>query len=78
MEQKTFIRIPSDRIGVLIGADGKTRRRIESAFGVKITIESESGSVEVKVNQDQRDVSVERLYAGEGCLSDTGVGAGEG
>jgi len=58
VEQKTFIRIPGDRVGVLIGADGKTRRRIESAFGVKITVESESGGVEVKVNQDQSDVSV--------------------
>ena len=58
MEQKTFIRIPGDRIGVLIGADGKTRRRIESTFGVKITVESESGGVEIKVNEDQPDVSV--------------------
>ena len=58
MEQKTFIRIPGDRIGVLIGNNGKTRRRIESTFGVKITVESESGGVEIKVNQDQPDVSV--------------------
>ncbi len=58
MEQKTFIRIPGDRIGVLIGNNGKTRRRIESTFGVKITVESDSGGVEVKVNKDQPDVSV--------------------
>lgn len=58
MEQKTFIRIPGDRVGVLIGNNGKTRRRIESTFGVKITVESESGGVEIKVNQDQPDVSV--------------------
>jgi len=58
VEQKTFIRIPGDRIGVLIGADGKTRRRIESTFGVKIIVESESGGVEIRVNPDQPDVSV--------------------
>ncbi len=58
MEQKTFIRIPGDRVGVLIGNNGKTRRRIESTFGVKITVESDSGGVEIKVNQDQPDVSV--------------------
>lgn len=58
MEQKTFIRIPGDRIGVLIGNNGKTRRRIESTFGVKITVESDSGGVEITVNQDQPDVSV--------------------
>jgi len=58
VEQKTFIRIPGDRIGVLIGNNGKTRRQIESTFGVKITVESDSGGVEIKVNQDQPDVSV--------------------
>jgi len=58
VEQKTFIRIPGDRIGVLIGNNGKTRRGIESTFGVKITVESDSGGVEIKVNQDQPDVSV--------------------
>jgi len=58
VEQKTFIRIPGDRVGVLIGNNGKTRRRIESTFGVKITVESESGGVEIKVTQDQPDVSV--------------------
>ncbi len=58
MDQKTFIRIPGDRIGVLIGNNGKTRRQIESTFGVKITVESDSGGVEIKVNQDQPDVSV--------------------
>jgi len=58
VEQKTFIRIPGDRIGVLIGNNGKTRRRIESTFGVKITVESDSGGVEITVNQDQPDVSV--------------------
>ena len=58
MEQKTFIRIPGDRIGVLIGNNGKTRRQIESTFGVKITVESDSGGVEIKVNRDQPDVSV--------------------
>lgn len=58
MEQKTFIRIPEDRVGVLIGNNGKTRRRIESTFGVKITVESDSGGVDIKVNEDQPDVSV--------------------
>ena len=58
MEQKTYIRIPDDRVGVLIGPQGKNRKKIESTFGVAITVESDTGNVEIKVNEDQPDVSV--------------------
>ena len=58
MEQKTYIRIPEDRVGVLIGPKGKNRRKIEATFGVTITVDSETGNVEIKVNEDQPDVSV--------------------
>ena len=58
MEQKTFIRIPRERIGALIGPKGKTKRRIEATFQVDLTIESESGNVDIRVKPDQPDVSV--------------------
>ena len=58
MEQKTYIRIPGDRVGVLIGPKGKNRRKIEETFGVNISVESDSGNVEIKVREDQPDVSV--------------------
>ncbi len=58
MEQKTYIRIPDDRVGVLIGPQGKNRKKIESTFGVGIIVESDTGNVEIKVNEDQTDVSV--------------------
>ena len=58
MEQKTYIRIPDDRVGVLIGPQGKNRKKIEATFGVAITVESDTGNVEIKVNEDQPDVSV--------------------
>ncbi len=58
MEQKTFIRIPADRIGVLIGPSGKNRRSIEAAFQVDLTIDGETGNVEIQVKPDQTDVSV--------------------
>jgi ribosomal RNA assembly protein len=38
-------RIPKDRIGVLIGRRGETRKRIEAASGAKLDIDSESGDV---------------------------------
>ena len=58
MEQKTFIRIPADRIGALIGPSGKTKKRIEATFQIDLTIDGETGNVDIKVKPDQPDVSV--------------------
>ena len=55
MSQKTYLKIPRDRVGVLIGPNGKAKRRIESYFGVTIEIESESGAVEITLNPGNRD-----------------------
>ncbi len=58
MEQKTYIRIPRDRVGVLIGPQGKDKKRIESALKVTLTIDSETGNVEATPQPSQTDVSV--------------------
>jgi len=58
VEQKTFIRIPADRIGALIGPSGKTKKRIEATFQIDLTIDGETGNVDIKVKPDQPDVSV--------------------
>ncbi|HEV8594943.1 MAG TPA: KH domain-containing protein [Thermoplasmata archaeon] len=42
-----YVRIPQERIGVLIGPTGETKRRLEAETGVKIIIDSESGEVTV-------------------------------
>ncbi|RLI02963.1 RNA-processing protein [Candidatus Bathyarchaeota archaeon] len=58
MEQKTYIRIPGERVGALIGPGGKTKKRIEATFQVDLTIDSETGNVDIRVKPDQSDVSV--------------------
>jgi ribosomal RNA assembly protein len=58
VEQKTFIRIPTDRIGVLIGPSGKTKKRIEATFMIDLTVDGETGNVDIKVKPSQPDVSV--------------------
>ena len=58
MEQKTYIRIPRDRIGVIIGPQGKIKRRIESTLQVELNIDSESGNIEISLKPEQYDVSV--------------------
>lgn len=42
-----FIKIPKERIGVLIGQNGTIRKQIEERSGIKINIDSETGDVEL-------------------------------
>lgn len=46
------VKIPQDRIGVLIGEGGETMRRIEDAAEVRLDIDSENGSVAVETVGD--------------------------
>jgi len=46
------IKIPDDRIGVLIGTEGETKRRIEDLAEVSIEVNSESGAVSVTRGED--------------------------
>jgi len=41
------VRIPADRVGVLIGKNGSTKSRIERESGVTLSIDSEEGEVEI-------------------------------
>jgi ribosomal RNA assembly protein len=42
------VRIPQDRVGVLIGEGGETMREIESRAEVRLDIDSETGSVRIE------------------------------
>ena len=42
------VKVPQDRIGVLIGEGGETMREIESRSEVRLDIDSESGSVAIE------------------------------
>lgn len=48
MSFEKIIRIPADRVGVLIGRSGKVKAQIEKACFVKLAIDSESGEIEIK------------------------------
>jgi ribosomal RNA assembly protein len=58
LEKRNYIRIPHDRVGVLIGPEGKVKSRIEKTFNITLSIESETGNVEIILGPDQSDVSV--------------------
>ncbi|HDJ26756.1 MAG: RNA-processing protein [Thermoplasmata archaeon] len=42
-----YVRVPRDRIGVLIGKHGEVKRKIEEETGVRLIIDSESGEVTI-------------------------------
>jgi len=42
-----FVRIPRERLGVLIGEHGKTKKEIEKKYGVKIIVDSETGEITI-------------------------------
>jgi ribosomal RNA assembly protein len=58
VSQRIYLKIPRDRVGALIGPKGKAKKRIEDFFGVVLTVDSDSGSVEITLNPDTKDVSV--------------------
>ena len=53
----TFVRIPKDRVGILIGEEGKVKQYIEERLTVKIDVDSE-GSVTITLTEKAPDPSV--------------------
>ena len=53
-----FVRIPKERVGVLVGPDGKVKQRIEEKFTVELEIESKSGGVTILLSEKARDPSL--------------------
>jgi len=60
VETRFHVKIPKERIGVLIGPGGSVRRRIEETLGVKLRVDSRSGDVEIALKDGKGDVS--KLY----------------
>ena len=54
----TFVKIPRERIGVLIGTNGTVRELIEKKLSVNLEIDSQSGDVTITVNEDVNDPSL--------------------
>ena len=53
-----FVRIPKERVGVLVGPDGKVKQSIEEKFMVTLEIESESGGVTIVLSEKASDPSL--------------------
>ena len=53
-----FVKIPKDRVGVLVGSDGKVKKNIADKLSVQLLIDSASGDVEISLGEDASDPSV--------------------
>jgi len=54
----TFVRIPKERVGVLVGPDGEVKQKIEEKFMVELEIESEAGGVTIVLSEKTSDPSL--------------------
>jgi ribosomal RNA assembly protein len=53
-----FLKIPKERVGVLIGPEGKTKKSIEEKLSVELQIESETGDVTLMLAENAKDPSL--------------------
>lgn len=54
----TFVRIPKERVGVLIGPEGRTKKHIEEKLSVELQVESDAGGVTIALAEGADDPSV--------------------
>jgi len=67
-----FVRIPKERVGVLIGPEGKVKRDIEERLMVELQIESEAGGVNILLNAKAQDPSI--LFRAKDVVTAVGRG----
>ena len=54
----TFVRIPKDRIGALIGPEGRVKERLEKQLGIEMVVDSDSGDVTLTLSPNMEDPSM--------------------
>ena len=67
-----FLRIPKERVGVLIGPEGQTKKSIEEKLSVELQIESEDGGITVTMNEKAEDPSL--LFKAKDVITAIGRG----
>ena len=50
MSFEQMVRVPRERVGVIIGKSGEEKKELEELLKVKLTVDSESGEVLVKAD----------------------------
>lgn len=58
METKVYVKIPMERVGVIIGPNGNVKSSIEKTCRVVLVVDSETGNVEIGLTPGSEDASV--------------------
>ena len=54
----TFLKIPAERVGVLIGPEGATKKNIEEKLSVELQIDSQTGDIAINLSERAADPSM--------------------
>jgi ribosomal RNA assembly protein len=57
-QPSTFIKVPRERVGVIIGPEGVTKKNIEEKLSVQLQIDSDSGNVTLTMSEKAADPSM--------------------
>lgn len=68
----TFLKIPRERVGVLVGPDGRTKKNIEDRLSVELEIDSDAGDVAIKLSEKSTDPSL--LFKAKDVITALGRG----
>jgi len=67
-----FVKIPRERVGVLIGPDGRVKEIIEKKLSVTLQIDSEAGDVTITQDATEHDPTI--LFSGREVVTAIGRG----
>jgi ribosomal RNA assembly protein len=68
----TFIKIPKERVGVVIGPEGRIKKSIEDKLSVELQIDSEAGDVNILMKEGAIDPSM--LFTAKDVVTALGRG----
>jgi ribosomal RNA assembly protein len=68
----TFLKIPKERVGVLIGPEGRTKKSIEEKLLVELQIDSDAGDVTIMMAEKAADPSA--LFRAKDVITALGRG----
>ncbi len=68
----TFLKIPKERVGVLIGPEGETKKHLEKALSIELQIDSEAGDITITPAKGSNDPSL--LFRAKDVISALGRG----
>jgi ribosomal RNA assembly protein len=67
-----FLKIPAERVGVLVGPEGKTKKNIEDKLSVDLQVDSQTGDVTISLRENTSDPSL--LFRAKDVITALGRG----